>query len=69
MTSFFMRGLKKRIGLSETMKSGKGFTIIEALIAVTIITFAVAGPLYTANRAIVAAQGARLQLVASNLAQ
>lgn len=50
-------------------ESGKGFTLIEALVAVTIVTFAVAGPLFSANRAIVSAQGARLQLTASHLAQ
>lgn len=64
-----MRELKKRIGLVEVMKSGKGFTLIEALIAVTILTLAVAGPLFTASRAIVAAQLSRDQLTASYLAQ
>lgn len=39
------------------------------MIAVTILTFAVAGPLMTADRAIVAAQSARDQLTASYLAQ
>lgn len=46
-----------------------GFTLIETMIAVTILTLAVAGPLYTASRAIVAAQVARDQLTASYLAQ
>jgi len=64
-----MRELKKRIGLIETMKSGKGFTLVETMIAVTILTFAVAGPLFTASRAIIAAQIARDQLTASYLAQ
>lgn len=47
----------------------RGFTLIETMIAITILTFAVAGPLVTASRAIVAAQTARDQLTASYLAQ
>ena len=47
----------------------KGFTLIETMIAVTILTLAVSGPLYTASRAIVAAETARDQLTASYLAQ
>jgi len=46
-----------------------GFTLIEAMIAVTILTLSVAGPLFTANRAIVAAETARDRLTASYLAQ
>ncbi len=46
-----------------------GFTLIEALVAVTILTLSVVGPLFTASRAIVAAQIARDQLTASYLAQ
>lgn len=46
-----------------------GFTLIEAMVAVTIVTLAVAGPLFTAGRAIVAAQISRQQLTASYLAQ
>lgn len=46
-----------------------GFTLIEALIAVTIVTLSVAGPLYTASRALVAAEIARDKLTASYLAQ
>lgn len=47
----------------------KGFTLVETMIAVTILTLSVVGPLFTASRAIVAAQGARDQLTASYLAQ
>ena len=47
----------------------KGFTLVETMIAVTILTLAIAGPLVTASRAIVAAQIARDQLIANYLAQ
>jgi len=46
-----------------------GFTLIETLVAVTILTLTIAGPLYTASRALVAAETARDQLTASYLAQ
>ncbi len=47
----------------------QAFTLIETMVAVTILTLAVAGPLVTASRAIVAAQIARSQLTANYLAQ
>ena len=47
----------------------KGFTLIETMIAVTILTLAMAGPLFTASRSIVAAQTARDQLTSPYLAQ
>lgn len=53
----------------STNRTGTGFTLIETLIAVTILTLAVAGPLVTANRSIVAARISRDQLTASYLAQ
>lgn len=47
----------------------RAFTLIEAMIAVTIVTLAVAGPLVAARTAISATMVARDQLVASYLAQ
>ncbi|MDO8566866.1 MAG: type II secretion system protein [bacterium] len=47
----------------------RAFTLIETMVAVTILTLAVTGALFTANRAIVAAQSARDRLTASHLAQ
>lgn len=47
----------------------KGFTLIETLIAVCILTLSIVGPLVAANRAIVSAQISRDQLTASYLAQ
>lgn len=47
----------------------KGFTLIETLVAIAILTLAVAGPLLVASRALVSAQIAQEQLAASYLAQ
>ncbi|MHB8710121.1 MAG: prepilin-type N-terminal cleavage/methylation domain-containing protein [Minisyncoccota bacterium] len=47
----------------------KGFTLVEALVAVAIVALAIAGPMYSASRAIVAAEVAQQQLTASYLAQ
>lgn len=47
----------------------KGFTLVEALVAIAIVSIAIAGPMYSANRAVVAAQTATNQLVAAYLAQ
>lgn len=52
----------------HTKKNG-GFTIIETLVAITILMIAIAGPLTIANQALHAALDARDQMIASNLAQ
>lgn len=46
-----------------------GFTLIETMIAVTILTLSVSGPLLGASRALVLAEISRDQLTASYLAQ
>ena len=46
-----------------------GFTLVETLIAITIVTLSVAGPLYSASRSLVAAQSAEGKLIATYLAQ
>ncbi len=47
----------------------QGFTLVETLVAIAIMMIAIAGPLYTADRAILAAEISRDQLIASYLAQ
>lgn len=47
----------------------KGFTLIEALVAVTILVLSVGGPLWSANRALVVAGNSRNRLTATYLAQ
>jgi prepilin-type N-terminal cleavage/methylation domain-containing protein len=54
---------------SAGRKPFRGFTLLETLVAVSILAFAVAGPLFTANRAFIASQVSRDQLIASYLAQ
>jgi len=51
------------------MKNKKGFTLVETLVAITILTFAISGSFVAANSALVAANIARDRLTASHLAQ
>jgi len=47
----------------------RAFTLVETLVAITILTFAVTGTFLTANNALIAAATSRNQLTASYLAQ
>jgi len=47
----------------------KGFTLVETMVAITILTLAISGAFFTANSAMVASNIARDQLTASYLAQ
>jgi Tfp pilus assembly protein PilV len=55
---------KKTIGFV----SGSGFTIIETLVAITILMIAIVGPITIANKALSASVEAKNQMIASNLA-
>lgn len=46
-----------------------GFTLIETLVAISILMIAIAGPLTVANKAYHTALGTRDQVIATNLAQ
>ncbi|MDO8481500.1 MAG: prepilin-type N-terminal cleavage/methylation domain-containing protein [bacterium] len=50
-------------------KSGKGFTLIETLVAITLLTTAIAAPMTLATKSLSIAYYARDQVAASNLAQ
>jgi len=47
----------------------KGFTLVETMVAITILTLAISGAFFTANSAMVASNIAHDQLIASYLAQ
>lgn len=53
----------------KIIKNKKGFTIIETLVAITVLMIAIAGPLTIAQKGLLASVYARDQMIASFLAQ
>lgn len=47
----------------------RGFTLVETLVAITIIALAMVGPLYAVQQSLTAARNSRDYLIASSLAQ
>jgi len=47
----------------------RGFTLVETLVAITVIAVAMVGPLYAVQQSLNASRSARDQLIASSLAQ
>jgi len=54
---------------NKTTKINKGFTLVETLIAISILLVAIAGPLTIASRGLVASKYSRDQVIAFYLAQ
>ncbi len=55
--------------LKNKSKDIQGFTIVETLVAITILMIAIAGPLVIASKGLMASLHARDQMIASYLAQ
>jgi prepilin-type N-terminal cleavage/methylation domain-containing protein len=51
------------------MPNTKGFTLIETMVAISILTIAIIGPMFALQQGVVSSYTARDRLVASNLAQ
>lgn len=49
--------------------AARGFTLVETLVAITILMIAIVGPFYSLQQAITASQVSRDNLIASSLAQ
>lgn len=58
------------IYLSQSqLKNKKGFTLVETLVAITVLVVAIVGPLYVVHKSIAASYAARDKLIATALAQ
>lgn len=61
--------MKKRREKNSWKKSGAGFTLIETLVAISIITVAMTGPLSITSKSLTSARMAKERVTASYLAQ
>lgn len=59
----------KNIAEKSTPNRGGGFTIIETLVAITVLMIAIAGPLVVASKGLFGAVASKNQMIASHLAQ
>lgn len=64
-----MRELKKRIGISVGAKVVRGFTLIETLVAVSLLAIAITAPMTLVSKSLATAYYARDQIIAFHLAQ
>jgi prepilin-type N-terminal cleavage/methylation domain-containing protein len=55
--------------MSQTTKDMRGFTLIETLVAITILTTMMVAPFYAIEQSITAADASRDELIGSSLAQ
>lgn len=56
-------------GARAMSKPVRGFTLVETLVAITVVTTAIVGPLYAVQQSLNASRSAKDQLIASSLAQ
>lgn len=54
---------------NHSQKESRGFTIVETLVAITILTVSIVGPMYAIRGALVTSYTARDKLIATSLAQ
>lgn len=65
---FFLQGEHGRFGASRT-RLQSGVTLVESIVSIAILSFAVAGPMTLATHSIKASSAARAEMIATHLAE